>query len=167
MIPPKVTRPMAAVAQDWRAGRYPWQLVVAAVCWVVVAVSLITSRIGVPDPTDAATEADSLNGVTPVISTNAQDHWFAPVLPWVGVLMVLVTVALLLAQGWARMVLAGLGLLGVVGLGLVAQWQFFPALIGFLAGAVFGLLLRTHRYLLGQHGDAPPAEPEHERTVMP
>ncbi|MCD2193758.1 hypothetical protein LQ327_10250 [Actinomycetospora endophytica] len=157
---------MAAVAQDWKHGRYPWQLVVAGVCWVVVAVSLLISRVGVPEPTDADAQRDSLNGVVPVVGTNAQDNWFAPLLPWLGVVVLLIAVALLLGQGWARIVLAACGLVGVVGLAMAAQWQVFPAFVGFLVGAVFGVLLPTHRYLQRPHGDDSAAESATERTVI-
>ncbi|NMO92279.1 hypothetical protein [Actinomycetospora sp. TBRC 11914] len=168
MIPPTVTRPVVAVSRYWRAGRYPWQLVVAVVCWVVVAVSLLTSRIGAPEPTDAATAADALNaGAGTVVAPTAQDNWFVPVLPWFGVLVLLLAVALLLGQGWARIVLAAAGLVAVVGLATAAQWQVFPALVGFLAGSVFGVLLPTHRYLQRPRDDGAPAESSTERTVVP
>lgn len=159
---------MVAVSQDWRNGRYPWQLVVAVVCWVVVAVSLLTSRIGAPEPTDAATAADSLNaGAGVVVAPTAQDNWFVPLLPWLGVLVLLVAVALFLAQSWARVTLAACGLVAVVGLAMAAQWQVFPALVGFLVGVVFGVLLPTHRYLHRPRHDDHTAESANERTVMP
>jgi hypothetical protein len=167
MFLPTVTRPIAAVAQDWKRGRYPWQLLVAAVSWVVVAVSLIISRVGVPDASDAAVEGDSLSGTVPVVATNAQDNWFAPFLPWFGLLVLLITVALVLGYGWARIVLAACGLVAVVGLAMVAQWQVFPAIAGFVVGSVFGLLLPTHRYLQRPREDGPVAEPSSERTVTP
>jgi hypothetical protein len=168
MIPPKVTRPLAAVAQDWKSGRYPWQLPVSVVCWVVVAVSLLISRIGAPEPTDAATVDDSLNaGAGVVLEPNAQDNWFVPLLPWLGVVVLLLAVALLLAQGWARIVLAACGLVAVVGLAMAAQWEVFPALVGFVLGSVFGVLLPTHRYLQRPRDGGSPAEPSTERTVTP
>lgn len=159
---------MVAVSQDWRAGRYPWQLVVAVACWVVVAVSLLISRIGAPEPTDAAAQQDSLNsGAGVVIAPNAQDNWFVPLLPWLGVVVLLLAVALLLGQGWARIVLAACGLVAVVGLGMAAQWQVFPALVAFVAGSVFGLLLPAHRYLQRPRDEGSAAEPSTERTLMP
>lgn len=168
MIPPTVTRPLAAVSQDWKHGRYPWQLVVAGVCWVVVAVSLLTSRIGAPEPTDAAAARDSLNNAAgTVVAPTAQDNWFVPLLPWFGVLVLLLAVALLLGQGWARIVLAACGLVAVVGLATAAQWQVFPALVGFLVGSVFGVLLPTHRYLQRPRDDGAAAESATERTLMP
>jgi hypothetical protein len=168
MIPPMVTRPMAAVAQDWKQGRYPWQLLVAVLGWIVVAASLLTSRIGAPEPTDAATAADSLNaGAGLVVAPTAQDQWFVPLLPWFGVLVLLLAIALLLAQGWARVVLAACGLVAVVGLAMAAQWQAVPALVGFLVGAVFDVLLPTHRYLQRPRHPDPASEPSSERTVMP
>ncbi|NYD38798.1 hypothetical protein [Actinomycetospora corticicola] len=161
---------MAAVVQDWRVGRYPWQLLVAVVCWVVVAVSLLTSQIGVPTPTDADAQRDTLNDAGTVVSTTAQDNWFVPLLPWLGVVVVLLAVALLLAQGWSRIPLAACGLIAVVGLALGAAWQVFPAMAGFLVGSVFLVLLPTHRYLQGPRQDdsavGPPAEST-ERTVTP
>ena len=163
-----VTRPVSAVSRDWKHGRYPWQLVVAVLSWIVVAVSLLTSRIGAPEPTDAAATQDALqSGAGTVVATNAQDSWFAPLLPWFGVLVLLLAVALLLAQGWARIVLAACGLVAVVGLAMAAQWQVFPALVGFLVGSVFGVLLPTHRYLERPRDDDSMAESATERTVMP
>ncbi len=168
MIPPKVTRPLAAVSQDWKHGRYPWQLVVAVLSWIVVAASLLTSRIGAPEPTDATALQDSLNqGAGVVVAPTAQDAWFVPLLPWFGVVVLLLAVALLLAQGWARVVLAACGLVAVVGLAMAAQWQAFPALVGFLAGSVFGVLLPTHRYLQRPRDLDSASEPSTERTVMP
>jgi hypothetical protein len=168
MILTTVTRPLVAVFQDWKQGRYPWQLVVAVVGWIVVAASLLTSRIGAPEPSDSATLQDSLNqGSGVVVAPTAQDNWFVPLLPWLGVLVLLLAIALLLAQGWARVVLAACGLVAVVGLGMAAQWQVFPALVGFLAGSVFGVLLPAHRYLRQPRDAGSAAEPSTERTVMP
>jgi hypothetical protein len=168
MIPTKVTRPMVAVSQDWRAGRYPWQLPVAVVCWIVVAISLLISRIGAPEPTDAAALQDSLNsGAGVVIAPTAQDNWFVPLLPWLGVVVLLLAVALLFAQGWARIALAACGLVAVVGLATAAQWEVFPALVGFVLGSVFGVLLPAHRYLQQPRGDGSVAEPSTERSVTP
>lgn len=168
MIPPTVSRPLVAVSQDWKAGRYPWQLVVAVVCWIVVAVSLLVSRIGAPEPTDAAALQDSLNtGAGTVIAPTAQDNWFVPLLPWLGALVLVLAVALLFAQGWARIVLAACGLVAVVGLATAAQWQVFPALLGFVAGSVFGVLLPVHRYLRTPRDTGSQVEPSPERTVIP
>jgi hypothetical protein len=167
MIPPTVTRLLAAISQDWKHRRYPWQLAAAVVSWVVVAVSLIISQVGTPDPTDAATQQDALGGAGTVLASNAQDQWFVPFLPWLGVLVLIVTVALFLAQGWARTVLAACGLVGVVGLAMDAAWQVFPAIVGFVAGSVLGILLPTHRYLQRSREDGPAAAPSTERTVTP
>lgn len=153
VIPPKVTRPMAAVAQDWTTGRYPWQLLVAVVSWLVVAASLLTSRIGAPRPTDADAQQDVLDSAGTVLASNAQDQWFVPLLPWLGVVVALVAVALLLGQGWTRVVLAGCGLVAVVGLATAAAWQAFPAMLGFLLGCVVLVLPPVHRYLQGARAD--------------
>jgi hypothetical protein len=76
-------------------------------------------------------------------------------------------VALFFAQGWARVVLAACGLVGVVGLAMDAAWQVFPAMVGFVAGSVLGILLPTHRYLQRPREDGTTAESSTERTVTP
>lgn len=166
MIPPKVTRPIAAVHQDWKGGRYPWQLVVAVASWVLVAITLMVSRIGAPaSDTDPETSAlrDTL-GAGAVVAPNTEDHWFLPLLPWLGVLTLLLAVALLLAQGWARLPLVTSGVIGVVALAMAAYWLVFPAMIAFVVGSVFGLLLPTHRYLHRSRGTS--ADPPTERLMM-
>jgi hypothetical protein len=164
---------MAAVVQDWKSGRYPWQLLVAVVCWVVVAVSLLTSQIGVPTPTDADAQRDTLNDAGTVVSSTAQDNWFVPLLPWLGVVVVLLAVALLLARSWARIPLAACGLIAVVGLATGAAWQVFPAMVGFVVGSILLVLLPVHRYLLRpredttRSADATDTTGSTERTVTP
>lgn len=153
MAPPKVTRPLSAVSHDWKTGRYPWQLMVAVASWVVLAITLLVSRIGAPESTDANNPASSslrdTLGPETVVATNAQDHWFLPLLPWLGVVVLVVAGALLLGQGWARLVLAAFGVLAVVALAMGAQWHVFLAAIALVMGSVFGLLLPSHRYLTG------------------
>jgi hypothetical protein len=155
-----VTRPMSAMATDVRNGRLPRTLLVAVVFWVLYAVTLLVSRIGQPSTSDqdsAATAAqDALGTGNGIVPPNSQDQWFVPWMPVIGVVVLLLAVALLLGQGWARLVLALVGVLGVVALAAAAQWHAVVAAVFLLLGAGFSLTLSTHRYLQDRAGSGRP-----------
>ena len=117
-----------------------------------------------PSPTDEQ-ETDPTTGTTAVRAPDA-DHgsWVSYV--WVlGVLILVLAVALFLRQGWARLVLALLGMLGVVVLATIATWLAIPGAVFFVVGAVCSVLVSTHRYLTSPRPGGPPADQQTTRVV--
>lgn len=146
MAPPKMPRPLAAASNDVGAGRFPRPLLVGVGCWVLLGLTLLMSRVGAPSPTDANATSDALN--TDVVRAPTPDtYWFVPFLPWLGVVVLVMAVVLFLGYGWARLALAVLGMLAVVGLAQAALWLVIPAGVLFLVGSVCGLVISSHRYL--------------------
>lgn len=161
---PRVVR---ATTGDIGEGRYPRALLVACVSWVLLGVVLLISRIGAPETTDAQ-ETDAATGVTAVRAPTADQSAFVDYLPWLGVLVLVAAVALFLGFGWARLILALLGMLAVVGLALATPWLAIPAAVLFVVGAVCSVLVSVHRYLTrprpgGTGGE--PADPASARVV--
>lgn len=139
--------------EDLRRGTYPWQLAAAGLCWLIMAITLLFSRVGaVEAPSDQTAQqiANDTQGV--VLAPTDQSYWFLTWLPWLGVAVLLVAAALLLKQAWARIVLALLGLLAVIALALAVQWGVFVVLITWIAGSVFALTPAAHRYLTRRAG---------------
>lgn len=145
-----VSGPFGAAVADLRAKRYPYALVFSVVSWLVVAITLFFSQVGAPTTTiDNASEA-AVQGTGGQIAPTAQDQWFVPLLPWFGIIVVIGAVALFVGVGWARLVLAVLGIIMVVGLA-EAQEQIPAVVVAVFTviGAVLSLVLPSHRYLAG------------------
>lgn len=140
--------------QDIGDGRYPRALMVAVVSWSLLAVTLMVSRVGAPQQTDAEA-TDAATGVTAVRAPSGQQQWFVDLLPWLGVVALVFALLLLVGHGWTRLALALLGVLAVVGLAQAQPWLTIPAAVFLVIGAVCSLLVSSHRYLTQPRADAP------------
>jgi hypothetical protein len=166
MAAPKMPRAVRATTDEIGAGRYPKALLLACASWALLAVVLFVSRIGVPAPTDAE-ETDAATGVTAVRPPDVIQGWWVPYLPWLGVLVLILAVVLFFGVGWARLALALLGLIAVVGLAASSVTAFFaiPAIVLFVVGCVASVLVSTHRYLTQPRTGGESADPASSRVV--
>lgn len=157
MAVPKMPRALRATTGDIGGGRYPKALLIACVSWVLLGIVLLFSRVGMPSSSDAQ-ETDAATGDVAVRAPDADQTPFLGYLWVLGIVVVIVAVLLFLGQGWARLVLALLGLLAVVGLATSASWLVFPGVVLFVVGAVGSVMVSAHRYLnrppdVGGHPD--------------
>jgi hypothetical protein len=160
----KAPRALRATTGDIGDGRYPKALLASCASWALLGVILLVARLGLPTSTDDQ-ETDAATGVAAVrVPDVAQGPW-VPYLWILGVIVIVFAVVLFLRQGWARLVLALLGMVGVVALAAIATWLAIPAAVLFVVGAVCSVLVPTHRYLTRPRSDGPPADQETTRVV--
>lgn len=134
-----------------RPARYPWQLVVAGVAWLILGVMLVFAGTvggngGLPaSDGESLDQLDGLLGDSVVGGSSGSPWSFALLL--LGIFALILAGMLFLGQGWARHLLAALGGIAVVVLALSARWEAFPAMALLVMGTVPLLAPSAHRYL--------------------
>lgn len=132
-----------------RGGRFPWQLGVAVAAWVVLGVLLVMSGL---NPGPSANEADQASvdqirnalGDTAVAAHSAGHP---TLLLLAGFAILLLSLLLLIGQGWARHVLALAGVAAVILFALGGRWETLVAFAALVIGTVPLLAPSAHRYL--------------------
>ena len=144
--PPAPHRP--APSRD--VHRIPGSLLVCAVSWVLLGITLLLSRVGA-EPTNQNPVAP---GVTAAIDTVGDSvaptngiWWWVSYLPVLGVVVLLLVGVLSRRQGRARLVLVSIGAVAVVGYAQAGQWHIVPAVLFLILGAGAGLMPGANRYL--------------------
>lgn len=133
-----------------RAARYPWQLVVAGVAWLILGVTLVFAGTAGGSGGSAASDGQSLDQLDGLLGDSVLGSSGSPLsfgLLLLGIFAVILAGMLLLGQGWARQLLTGLGVIAVIVLALAARWESFAAMLLLVLGTVPLLAPSVHRYL--------------------
>jgi hypothetical protein len=132
-----------------RERRFPWQLGLSVVAWVVLGALLIVSALGTSSTTGGADQAsvDKIQGSLgdSAVATDTSSH--PTLLLLLGLAVLLMALLLLIGQGWARYALAVLGVLAVILFAVGGRWEAVVAFAALVVGVVPLLAPSTHRYL--------------------
>lgn len=134
-----------------RRQKYPWQLAVAVLAWAVLAVVTFMAAVnnGVAGP-DEGSVAQIQSTLGDRFAATGSDSGTSPVLlTFLGAVIVLLTVFLAIGQGWARWVLAVLGVVMVIVFALDGKLAFHAlvALGALILGSVPLLAPKANSYL--------------------
>jgi hypothetical protein len=140
--------PVDSAAEVKEPG-FPWQLGLAVAAWVVLGALLIVSALGSSSTSGGADQAsvDKIQGTLgdSAVATNTTAH--PTLLLLLGLVVLLMALLLLIGQGWARMVLAVLGVIAVILFAVGGRWEAFVAFAVLVVGTVPLLAPSAHRYL--------------------
>ncbi|HEX4362207.1 MAG TPA: hypothetical protein VH141_32040 [Pseudonocardia sp.] len=132
-----------------RDRRFPWQLGLSVVAWVVLGALLIVSALGTSSTTGGADQAsiDKIQGSLgdSAVATDTSGH--PTLLLLLGLAVLLMALLLLIGQGWARYVLGVFGVLAVILFAVGGRWEAVVAFAALVIGTVPLLAPSTHRYL--------------------
>lgn len=135
---------------DRKTERFPWQLGFSVLAWLILGAVLVVSALTASTSTSEADQAsiDQVQGTlgsSAVATGNASAH---PTL-WLllGLVVLLGALLLLIGQGWARHVLAVLGVVAVIVFAINGRWEALVAFAALVLGTVPLLAPSAHRYL--------------------
>jgi hypothetical protein len=129
--------------------RFPWQLGLSVLAWVVLGALLVVSALSTSSTTSGADQGsiDKIQGTlgTSAVATDNSSH--PTLLLVVGLMVLLMALLLLIGQGWARHVLGVLGVIAVILFALGGRWEAVIAFAALVVGAVALLAPSVNRYL--------------------
>ena len=129
--------------------RFPWQLGLAVAAWVVLGALLIVSALNSNSTTSGADQAsiDKIQGALgdSAVATHSTAHPTLMLL--LGLVVLLGALLLLIGQGWARYLLAVLGVVAVILFAAGGRWEAIVAFAALLVGTVPLLAPSAYRYL--------------------
>ena len=129
--------------------RFPWQLGLSVLAWVVLGALLVVSALGTGSTTSGADQGsiDKIQGTLGTSAVATHDSSHPTLLLLVGLAVVLMALLLLIGQGWTRHVLAVLGVIAVILFALGGRWEAVVAFAALVVGAVALLAPSVNRYL--------------------
>ncbi|HEX4248000.1 MAG TPA: hypothetical protein VH008_09035 [Pseudonocardia sp.] len=132
-----------------RERRFPWQLGLSIVAWVVLGALLVVSALGSNSTTSGADQASisKIQGSLGDSSVATDSSGHPTILLLLGLAVLLMALLLLIGQGWARYVLAVLGVVAVILFAVGGRWETVVAFAALVIGTVPLLAPSTHRYL--------------------
>ena len=147
------TEPAYGSRVDGDGRKFPWQLGFSVLAWVILGAVLIVAALSATDSTSGADQAsiDTIRNALGESSVAVAKANAAPTL-WLilGAVVLLLSLLLLLGQGWTRHVLAVLGVVSVIAFALHGRWEAVVAFAALVLGAVPLLAPSAHRYLSGR-----------------
>lgn len=130
---------------------FPWQVGVSVVAWLLLGALLIASALGVTTSSSEADQGsvDQIQGALgqSAVSTAPANGQHPTLYLLLGGAVLLMSLMLLIGQGWARHVLSVLGLVAVIFFAIGGRWEAIAAFVLLAVGAVLLLNRPSVRYL--------------------
>ncbi|HEY2205392.1 MAG TPA: hypothetical protein VGH99_13055 [Pseudonocardia sp.] len=137
-----------------RKRQFPWQVGLSVVAWLVLGVLLVVAGVGSNAGSGGGADESSVDQIQGSLGDSAvaggQQEGHPTVLLLLGLAILLLSLMLLVGQGWARYVLAVLAIAAMVTFALGGSWQAIPVFALMVVGSVALLGPSAYRYLSGR-----------------